>query len=102
MRGATPHPYSQNAPRRPLSRIAAEESQRLLALWKRLQSASPASVLNRGFAYIGVSAGSPIFIGEIAMAADIRIARRDAGKIAEDETIQAVVITGADLPSIGQ
>jgi exodeoxyribonuclease VII large subunit len=29
-----------------------QESQRLLALWKRLQSVSPASVLNRGFAIV--------------------------------------------------
>jgi exodeoxyribonuclease VII large subunit len=36
------------------------ESHRLLALWKRLQGASPASVLNRGFAIIRDEVGRPI------------------------------------------
>lgn len=36
------------------------ESQRLLALWKRLQSVSPASVLNRGFAIVRDEAGRPV------------------------------------------
>ena len=37
-----------------------QESQRLLSLWKRLQAASPASVLNRGFAIIRDAAGAPV------------------------------------------
>jgi len=36
------------------------ESQRLLALWKRLQAASPASVLNRGFVIMRDEAGRPV------------------------------------------
>jgi exodeoxyribonuclease VII large subunit len=36
------------------------ESHRLLALWKRLQAASPASVLNRGFVIVRDEAGKPI------------------------------------------
>jgi exodeoxyribonuclease VII large subunit len=37
-----------------------QESQRLLALWKRLQAASPASVLNRGFAIVRDEVGQPV------------------------------------------
>ncbi|MEN9663463.1 MAG: hypothetical protein RL324_2412 [Verrucomicrobiota bacterium] len=37
-----------------------DESHRLLSLWKRLQSASPASVLNRGFAIVRDEAGKPV------------------------------------------
>ncbi|HEU5080125.1 MAG TPA: exodeoxyribonuclease VII large subunit [Opitutaceae bacterium] len=36
------------------------ESHRLLALWKRLQSVSPQSVLNRGFAMVRDASGKPI------------------------------------------
>jgi exodeoxyribonuclease VII large subunit len=36
------------------------ESHRLLALWKRLQSASPQSVLNRGFAIVRDEQGKPV------------------------------------------
>ena len=36
------------------------ESQRLLALWKRLQAASPASVLNRGFAIVRDEQGKTV------------------------------------------
>jgi exodeoxyribonuclease VII large subunit len=36
------------------------ESQRLLALWKRLQSVSPASVLNRGFTIIRGEDNRPV------------------------------------------
>jgi exodeoxyribonuclease VII large subunit len=37
-----------------------QESQKLLSLWKRLQAASPASVLNRGFAIMRDEAGRPV------------------------------------------
>ncbi len=37
-----------------------QESQRLLSLWKRLQAASPASVLNRGFVIMRDAAGRPV------------------------------------------
>jgi exodeoxyribonuclease VII large subunit len=37
-----------------------QESHRLLSLWKRLQSASPASVLNRGFAIVRDAEGRPV------------------------------------------
>lgn len=36
------------------------ESHRLLSLWKRLQAASPASVLNRGFVIMRDDAGKPV------------------------------------------
>jgi exodeoxyribonuclease VII large subunit len=36
------------------------ESHRLLALWKRLQSASPDSVLHRGFAIVRDDQGRPV------------------------------------------
>lgn len=36
------------------------ESHRLLALWKRLQAASPRSVLNRGFVILRDEAGKPV------------------------------------------
>ena len=41
-------------------RRVEDESQRLLALWKRLQAASPASVLNRGFAIVRDGTGQPV------------------------------------------
>ena len=48
-----------------LARLSPEkrvqmESHRLLSLWKRLQGASPASVLNRGFVIMRDEAGQPI------------------------------------------
>ena len=36
------------------------ESQKLLGLWKRLEAASPASVLNRGFVIVRDEAGKPL------------------------------------------
>lgn len=45
--------------RSPQRRVEAE-SQRLLALWKRLQAASPASVLNRGFVIMRDEDGKPV------------------------------------------
>jgi len=43
----------------PVRRVE-RESQRLLGLWKRLQAASPASVLNRGFAIVRDAEGKPV------------------------------------------
>ncbi len=43
----------------PARRVEAE-SQRLLGLWKRLQAASPASVLNRGFVIARDERGRPV------------------------------------------
>jgi exodeoxyribonuclease VII large subunit len=48
-----------------LARVSPEsrvqlESHRLLALWKRLQAASPASVLHRGFVIMRDEAGAPV------------------------------------------
>jgi len=40
------------------------ESHRLLALWKRLQAASPQSVLNRGFVIMRDASGVPVMRGE--------------------------------------
>jgi exodeoxyribonuclease VII large subunit len=45
--------------RSPQRRVESE-SQRLLALWKRLQAASPASVLNRGFVIMRDADGNPV------------------------------------------
>jgi exodeoxyribonuclease VII large subunit len=45
--------------RSPQRRVETE-SQRLLALWKRLQAASPVSVLNRGFVIMRDEAGKPV------------------------------------------
>ncbi len=42
------------------SRRVEVESHRLLALWKRLESVSPASVLRRGFALVRDEAGRPV------------------------------------------
>ncbi|MFI5357770.1 MAG: exodeoxyribonuclease VII large subunit, partial [Opitutales bacterium] len=47
------------AQRSPETRVQ-HESQRLLALWKRLQSASPASVLHRGYALVRDEQGRPV------------------------------------------
>jgi exodeoxyribonuclease VII large subunit len=47
------------AHRSPETRVQ-QESQRLLALWKRLQSASPASVLNRGYVILRDENNRPI------------------------------------------
>jgi exodeoxyribonuclease VII large subunit len=41
-------------------RRVQSESQRLLGLWKRLQAASPKSVLNRGFVIMRDAAGKPV------------------------------------------
>ncbi len=54
-----------NEVRAALARVSPEfrvqtESHRLLALWKRLQAASPASVLNRGFVIMRDAAGRPV------------------------------------------
>ena len=54
-----------NEVRAALARVSPEfrvqtESHRLLALWKRLQAASPVSVLNRGFAIMRDEAGRPV------------------------------------------
>jgi exodeoxyribonuclease VII large subunit len=47
------------AQRSPTQRVQIE-SHRLLALWKRLQGASPASVLSRGFVIMKDEAGHPV------------------------------------------
>jgi exodeoxyribonuclease VII large subunit len=43
----------------PEARVA-QESQRLLGLWKRLQSVSPATVLKRGFVILRDEKGEPV------------------------------------------
>jgi len=42
------------------ARRVEQESHRLLALWKRLESASPQSVLKRGYAIVRDAAGRPV------------------------------------------
>jgi exodeoxyribonuclease VII large subunit len=50
------------------------ESQRLLGLWKRLQAASPASVLNRGFAIVRDDEGRPVTrVGEFEAGARVEL-----------------------------
>jgi exonuclease VII large subunit len=50
------------------------ESQKLLGLWKRLQAASPDSVLNRGFAIVRDEAGKPLARrAEVAAGAALRV-----------------------------
>ncbi len=54
-------------------RRVERESQRLLGLWKRLQAASPASVLNRGFVILRDEGGRPLArAGEVAGGARLR------------------------------
>ena len=50
------------------------ESQKLLGLWKRLQAASPDSVLNRGFAIVRDEAGKPLARrAEVSAGAALRV-----------------------------
>ena len=55
-----------------------EESHRLLALWKRLQSVSPASVLNRGFVIMRDEQGLPV-----SRRAEVRPAQRLAAEFGD-------------------
>lgn len=69
-----------------LERVSPEgrvqlESHRLLSLWKRLQAASPASVLNRGFAIVRDEGGQPV----------MRRARVQAGQRLATEFADGVV-----------
>jgi exodeoxyribonuclease VII large subunit len=57
------------------------ESHRLLALWKRLESASPQSVLNRGFAIVRDEAGQPIARAKKATAGQAIVTEFADGKI---------------------
>ena len=66
-----------------LSRVSPEfrvqtESHRLLSLWKRLQAASPASVLNRGFVIMRDEAGRPLM-----RRADVRAGQALAAEFAD-------------------
>jgi exodeoxyribonuclease VII large subunit len=55
-----------------------QESHRLLALWKRLQAASPASVLGRGFAIVRDESGRPVTRrAEVQAGQRLRITLRD-------------------------
>lgn len=54
------------------------ESHRLLALWKRLQAASPASVLHRGFAIVRDDAGKPV-----TRRVDVRLGQRLSAEFAD-------------------
>jgi len=67
--------------RSPQRRVESE-SQRLLALWKRLQAASPASVLNRGFVIMRDESGLPV-----QTRAGVRKGQRLAAEFA-DGTVQ--------------
>ena len=74
--------------RSPQRRVESE-SQRLLALWKRLQAASPASVLNRGFVIMRDEDGKPV-----QKKAAVRKGQRLAAEFA-DGTV-AVAAEGGD------
>ncbi len=54
------------------------ESHRLLSLWKRLQAASPVSVLNRGFTIIRDESGRPLM-----RAAKVRSGQKLAAEFAD-------------------
>ncbi|WP_404422884.1 exodeoxyribonuclease VII large subunit [Nibricoccus sp. IMCC34717] len=55
-------------------RQVEESSQRLLSLWKRLQAASPDSVLQRGFAIVRDERGAPVAnAGQLRMAGSGRV-----------------------------
>ena len=56
------------------------ESQALLGLWKRLEAASPSSVLNRGFAIVRDEAGRPL-----ARRAEVTAGRKLALQFADGE-----------------
>lgn len=58
-RGALAVTRSRLAGASPEKRVQ-QESHRLLALWKRLESASPASVLKRGYAIVRDAEGRPV------------------------------------------
>jgi len=62
------------------TRRVETESQRLLGLWKRLQAASPASVLNRGFAIVRDAEGRPV-----SRAADLRGGDRVKAQFSDGE-----------------
>ncbi|MBX3736883.1 MAG: exodeoxyribonuclease VII large subunit [Candidatus Didemnitutus sp.] len=57
------------------------ESHRLLALWKRLESASPQSVLKRGFALVRDEAGRPISRAKATQAGQPIVTEFADGKI---------------------
>jgi len=61
----------------PAARVQLE-SHRLLSLWKRLQAASPASVLNRGFIIMKDAAGRPV-----VRAAAVRSGQKLAAEFAD-------------------
>ena len=65
--------------RSPEARVQLE-SHRLLSLWKRLQAASPASVLNRGFAIVRDETGQPV-----TRRARIKSGQRLANEFADGE-----------------
>jgi len=67
------------AQRSPATRVQIE-SHRLLSLWKRLQAASPASVLNRGFAMVQDLDGRPL-----SRAADLSSGERVKAVFADGE-----------------
>jgi exodeoxyribonuclease VII large subunit len=59
MRELLAHARARLAAASPERRVQIE-SHRLLALWKRLESVSPQSVLKRGFAIVRDEAGRPL------------------------------------------
>jgi exodeoxyribonuclease VII large subunit len=80
-RGRVREAAARVAARSPQQRVEVE-SQRLLGLWKRLQAASPASVLQRGFAIVRDEAGRPVGrAGELRSGQEARVEFRD-GEVA--------------------
>lgn len=71
------------------------ESHRLLGLWKRLQSASPQSVLNRGFAIVRDASGRPLQrAAELGAGQDVRLGFADGD-------VRARVDEGRSAPGCG-
>jgi exodeoxyribonuclease VII large subunit len=66
--------------RSPETRVS-QESHRLLALWKRLQSASPESVLKRGFVILRDEQGKPV-----TRRANVRAGQRLKAQFGDGET----------------
>jgi exodeoxyribonuclease VII large subunit len=59
-------------------RRVQQESHHLLSLWKRLQAASPRSVLNRGFVMLRDDAGKPV-----TRAANVKVGGRLEAEFAD-------------------
>jgi exodeoxyribonuclease VII large subunit len=83
------------AQRSPEARVQLASHQ-LLALWKRLQAASPASVLNRGFAIVRDGAGRPV-----GRRAGLRVSQRLTAEFADGAIPVRVEDDSISGPGVG-